>query len=93
VPGNVDKLNPNDIESITVLKDAAAGAVYGARAAFGVILVETKSGKPGKMTVTLATEQSATVPISLIDPENDPYKAALAWNQATNQNKWYTKVR
>jgi TonB-linked SusC/RagA family outer membrane protein len=83
VPGNVDKLNPNDIESITVLKDAAAGAVYGARAAFGVILVETKSGKPGKMTVTLATEQSATVPISLIDPENDPHKAALAWNQAT----------
>ncbi len=83
VPGNMDKLNPNDIESVTVLKDAAAAAVYGARAAFGVILVETKTGKLGKMSVTLATEQSATVPISLIDPENDPYKAALAWNQAT----------
>ncbi|MCG6189743.1 SusC/RagA family TonB-linked outer membrane protein [Maribellus maritimus] len=83
VPGDMDKLNPNDIESITVLKDAAAAAVYGARAAFGVILVETKKGKQGKMTVTLATEQSATRPIFLIDPVKDPLKAALAWNEAT----------
>jgi len=83
VPGDMDKLNPNDIESVTVLKDAAAAAVYGARAAFGVILVETKRGSKGKMSVTLATEQAATVPISLIDPEEDPYKAALAWNEAT----------
>ena len=41
-------LNPNDIESITVLKDAAAAAAYGSRAANGVILVTTKSGKEGK---------------------------------------------
>jgi len=41
-------INPNDIESITVLKDAAAAAVYGSRAANGVILVTTKSGKSGK---------------------------------------------
>ncbi len=43
-------LNPNDIETITVLKDAAAAAVYGSRAANGVILVTTKSGKEGKAT-------------------------------------------
>lgn len=43
-------LNPNDIESITVLKDAAAAAVYGSRAANGVILVTTKSGKEGRAT-------------------------------------------
>jgi len=85
VPGNMDKLNPNDIESVTVLKDAAAGAVYGARAAFGVILVETKRGKQGKMTVTLSTEQSATQPIFLIDPVTDPYDAAAAWNLATTR--------
>ena len=83
VPGDMDKLNPNDIASVTVLKDAAAAAVYGARAAYGVILVETKSGKPGKMNVTLSTEQSATTPIALIDPVENPYEAALAWNQAT----------
>ena len=41
-------INPNDIESISVLKDAAASAVYGGRAAFGVILVQTKKGQPGK---------------------------------------------
>ncbi|MEN8117301.1 MAG: TonB-dependent receptor [Bacteroidota bacterium] len=82
VPGNMDKLNPSDIESVTVLKDAAAAAVYGARAAFGVILVETKRGKRGKMSVTLGTEQSLTYPIALIDPVEDPYDAAVAWNTA-----------
>jgi len=85
VPGDMDKLNPNDIESITVLKDAAAAAVYGARAAFGVVLVETKKGAKGKMSVTLAAEESFTSPISLIDPVNDPYDAAVAWNMATER--------
>ena len=47
----IDNLNPNDIESIEVLKDAASGAIYGARAANGVILVTTKSGKYGKTKV------------------------------------------
>ncbi|MDE6380908.1 MAG: TonB-dependent receptor plug domain-containing protein, partial [Muribaculaceae bacterium] len=45
-------LNPNDIESIDVLKDAASAAIYGARAANGVILVTTKQGKEGKISVT-----------------------------------------
>ena len=44
-------LNPNDIESIDVLKDAASAAIYGARAANGVILVTTKQGKAGKLSV------------------------------------------
>ena len=50
--GWLDYLNPNDIASIEVLKDAASGAVYGARAANGVILVTTKTGKIGKTKVT-----------------------------------------
>jgi TonB-linked SusC/RagA family outer membrane protein len=45
VPGNFDYINPNDIESLTVLKDAAASAIYGSQAAYGVILVTTKNGK------------------------------------------------
>lgn len=45
-------LNPNDIESIDVLKDAASAAIYGARAANGVILVTTKQGKEGKVSLT-----------------------------------------
>lgn len=50
--GGLDYLNPNDIASIEVLKDAASGAVYGARAANGVILVTTKTDKIGKTKVT-----------------------------------------
>ncbi|MDO4497024.1 MAG: TonB-dependent receptor [Bacteroidales bacterium] len=51
IEGGFDFLNPSDIESIEVLKDAASGAIYGARAANGVILVTTKKGKKGKATV------------------------------------------
>ena len=51
IEGGLDYLNPNDIQSIEVLKDAASGAVYGARAANGVILVTTKTGKTGRTKV------------------------------------------
>ena len=47
----MESVNPNDIESIEVLKDAASGAIYGARAANGVILVTTKKGKVGKAQI------------------------------------------
>lgn len=47
--GDINTLNPQDIESISVLKDAASASIYGSRAAFGVVLITTKSGKDGKM--------------------------------------------
>ena len=50
--GNLDGINPNDIESIDVLKDAASAAIYGSRAANGVILVTTKQGKEGKIEIS-----------------------------------------
>jgi TonB-linked SusC/RagA family outer membrane protein len=50
--GNINNLNPADIESIDVLKDAASAAIYGSRAANGVILVTTKQGKAGKTQLT-----------------------------------------
>ena len=50
--GDIASLSPNDIESIDVLKDAASSAIYGARAANGVILVTTKKGRAGKVQVT-----------------------------------------
>ncbi len=52
-PGDLNSLNPGDIESIDVLKDAASAAIYGARAANGVILVTTKQAQRGKTGVTL----------------------------------------
>lgn len=48
VPMDIEKVNPNDVKSVSVLKDASSAAIYGARAAFGVILVETKRGEAGK---------------------------------------------
>ncbi len=74
VPMDINQINPNDIASITVLKDASAAAIYGARAAFGVILVTTKKGKQGKPNINLSTEQTASTPIFLIDPVTDPFR-------------------
>ena len=51
--GSIENINPADIESMTVLKDAAANAIYGARGANGVILITTKKGKSGEAKVTL----------------------------------------
>lgn len=69
VAGSLSALSPNEIESISVLKDAASAAIYGARAANGVILVTTKSGKKGKMQVSYHVNtgwQSATILPDLI---------------------------
>ncbi|MBO6083198.1 MAG: TonB-dependent receptor [Bacteroidales bacterium] len=52
VDGGIDYLNPTDIQSVEILKDAASAAIYGARAANGVVLVTTKSGSKGKATIT-----------------------------------------
>lgn len=58
-------INPNDIQSITVLKDAVAASLYGSRAANGVVLITTKSGKSGKTKVSLTVQNSsATLPKS-----------------------------
>lgn len=58
VPMDVEKINPNDVESVSVLKDASSAAIYGARAAFGVILVKTKQGEKGKNKITFSTQQT-----------------------------------
>lgn len=55
-------INPNDIETITVLKDASAAAIYGSRAANGVIVITTKSGKAGKTKIRLDAEFGLTKP-------------------------------
>lgn len=59
---DIYKINPADIETITVLKDAAASAIYGARAAFGVVLVTTKKGRSDGISVTYSTNYSFASP-------------------------------
>lgn len=84
VPMSLQMINPGDIASVTVLKDAAAAAIYGARAAFGVILVETKQGrKGGKVNIQLSTEQSLAKPIFLMDVVTDPHEYVNAYNGAS----------
>ncbi len=61
VPGNINDLNPRDIESVSVLKDASAAAIYGSRAAFGVVLITTKQAKRNeKMKISLSSITSVS---------------------------------
>lgn len=63
---DINMLDPNDIESVTVLKDAAASAIYGARAAFGVILVTTKKGSEDKrLTINYSNNFSFSTPMNM----------------------------
>ena len=72
-------VNPNDIESISVLKDAAACAIYGARAAYGVILVTTKKGEEGKARINYQGTVGWSTPTVLPDMV-DSYQFAQYWN-------------
>jgi TonB-linked SusC/RagA family outer membrane protein len=65
--GDINALNPNNIESISVLKDAAASSIYGSRAAFGVILVTTKKGDIGKTVVSINSNTRSSQPILVPD--------------------------
>lgn len=76
---NLSDVNPNDIENISVLKDAAACAIYGARAAYGVILVTTKKGVEGKMRVSYQGTVGWSSPTVLPDMVNS-YDFAKYWN-------------
>lgn len=72
-------VNPNDVQNISVLKDAAACAIYGARAAYGVVLVTTKRGQDGKMRVSYQGTAGWSAPTVL--PEMvDSYQFATFWN-------------
>lgn len=76
---SLSDVNPNDIENISVLKDAAACAIYGARAAYGVILVTTKKGEEGKMRVNYQGTVGWSAPTVLPDMVNS-YDFAKYWN-------------
>lgn len=69
-------INPNDIESIDILKDAAASAIYGAQAANGVVIVTTKKGK-GKTTIDISTQYGVVKPLNLYDMTNARQFATL----------------
>ncbi|MCE7057345.1 TonB-dependent receptor [Algoriphagus sp. AGSA1] len=76
VAGDINRINPRDVESISVLKDAAASAIYGARAAYGVILVTTKAGQKGEMRIQYDNNFSWSTPTSRTDYITTGYDAA-----------------
>ena len=73
VEGNASLLNPNDIESVSVLKDAASSAIYGSRAPYGVVLITTKSAKKGTATVNYQTNLSFETPTAMPSVVSDGY--------------------
>ena len=83
--GDLDRVNPNDVQSISVIKDAAAAAVYGARAAYGVILITTKSGsdKDGKAIVKYSGKLGWEEPTTSTDYETRGY-----WSVYTVDKFW-----
>lgn len=80
--GDINMLNPQDIESVSVLKDAAAASIYGSRASFGVILITTKKGKEGKTNISYNNSFRWSSPMRM--PEMmDSYTFANYWNTAS----------
>lgn len=105
VPGSINDVNPNDVESMSVLKDAASSSIYGSRAAAGVILITTKRAKDNNVSIKYNFEYGLEIPTK--QPEYMGVKRFLettnelryndnrsgGWNQAYSEedvNNWET---
>ena len=86
IEGNINRINPQDVESISVIKDASSAAVYGARAAYGVILVTTKNGSvdKNKATVRYSGRYGVEMPTTSTEWETTGY-----WSVYTINKFWY----
>lgn len=84
IPGSINDINMEDVETISVLKDASTAAIYGARAANGVILVTTKNGKEGKVSVSYNGYVGFNRPTELPEFVNT-WEYATLYNEATGR--------
>ncbi|AGA78829.1 SusC/RagA family TonB-linked outer membrane protein [Echinicola vietnamensis] len=82
VEGDPNLVNPNDVESVTILKDASSAAVYGSRAAFGVVLITTKSAKAGKSQLNVNLNHSVNKRTVVPDLVNNGYQWAKNFDEA-----------
>ena len=85
---DLNRLDPMDIESISVLKDASSAAIYGARAAFGVLMIETKRGTSEGISVSLSSRASWDTPTILPDKVTDPYTYMRWQDMSTSATPW-----
>ena len=89
------QIDPNEIESISILKDASSTAVFGVRGANGVVLVTTRRGKQGKAKVSVSTSLGLQQPISLVE-QTGSYEYARFWNMknrldgVTEEKQYFT---
>ena len=94
VSGNLSSINPSDIESVDVLKDASSTSIYGAAASNGVMLITTKKGKSGKARISLSSSYSIQNPThnySLMNREQYlPFLKNIMWNKAYTAASGYT---
>src|SRR5690606_1502708 len=81
-PGDINLINPDDVESVTVLKDAASAAIYGARASFGVVLVTTKRSKSNRPVIRYTSNFGWGKPTRRPEIVSDPLHAARVINEA-----------
>lgn len=82
IPGTMDLVNPRDVESISVLRDAASSAIYGARGATGVILITTKKGKKGEPSITYSNNFGFSSPTVSTDFNTSGYDVAQFYDEA-----------
>ncbi|MCC8134650.1 MAG: TonB-dependent receptor plug domain-containing protein [Tannerellaceae bacterium] len=90
IPGSINDINMEDVETISVLKDASTAAIYGARAANGVILVTTKNGKEGKVSVSYNGYVGFNRPTELPEFVNT-WEYATLYNEATGREVYTTE--
>ena len=88
----LSNINPDDIESLSVLKGAAGAALYGSRAANGVIIITTKKGKPGKISVSLNSGITADKALSFPKMQNEYSQGVGGLFQADNAYSWGAKI-
>lgn len=81
VEGDPGLINPNDVASVTVLKDAASASIYGARGAFGVVLITTKNPAKDRTSITYSVNQSIKSPITVPKFVTDGYTFAKMFNE------------
>jgi len=83
-------INPNDIEAISILKDASATAIYGSRAANGVVLITTKKGKTGELQYNFSSRSSSYTPVDYVDVLNaKQFRSAV---QATGVSDYISRL-
>ena len=82
VEGDPSRINPNDVASVTVLKDAASASIYGARGAFGVVLITTKNPVKERTSINYSIARSLKKPTAVPDFVTDGYTFARMFNEA-----------